>query len=424
MTEEIQLNKNQLKNSTMYRKTFHLKQHTPLIHFQHDQAGATLRATEVKPRLDRFIREDLMGHLALQPKLAKIANIFFGAAADAAVTAAQYRLQIIAPQKEPTYYFFRSGAVKEQDQNALETNLARVAGNSVDAVEAIGGTQFFANEDKLSRNNRSIERGSEGDIRLGVMYDGVHQLFLSSRNKDLLYLLSYATPYFFLANNFGTRKTKGFGSFTIKDSDVELKHIESCFAIVYRKNFNGDWKSKLKHINKQYKQLKNKPGTKTESSLRDYFKEDDPPQFWEKILVTQRIVKGNNDLVDKDGYKDRNGYPEVYEDDVRYVRALLGLAELHDYPQPELNVKVKIEDTNGGENAIQRFQSPLLFKVTNSGIYLIAREVPDQMKNKNFRFYIGDDYESSNRKALIRTPASFSITDFLQAKLKGFTHVK
>lgn len=34
-----------------------LKQHTPIIHFQHDQEGATLRATELKPKLDRFIRK-------------------------------------------------------------------------------------------------------------------------------------------------------------------------------------------------------------------------------------------------------------------------------------------------------------------------------------------------------------------------------
>lgn len=35
--------------------TIKLKQHTPLIHFQHDQDGATLRASEVKPKLDKFI---------------------------------------------------------------------------------------------------------------------------------------------------------------------------------------------------------------------------------------------------------------------------------------------------------------------------------------------------------------------------------
>ena len=36
-----------------------LKQHTPLIHFQHDQEGATLRASEVKPRLDKYILSKL-----------------------------------------------------------------------------------------------------------------------------------------------------------------------------------------------------------------------------------------------------------------------------------------------------------------------------------------------------------------------------
>ncbi len=39
----------------MHELIFTLQQHTPLIHFQHDQDGATLRATEVKPKLDGFI---------------------------------------------------------------------------------------------------------------------------------------------------------------------------------------------------------------------------------------------------------------------------------------------------------------------------------------------------------------------------------
>ena len=39
----------------MHTLTVKLKQHTPLIHFQHSQQGATLRASEVKPKLDRFI---------------------------------------------------------------------------------------------------------------------------------------------------------------------------------------------------------------------------------------------------------------------------------------------------------------------------------------------------------------------------------
>ena len=41
--------------------TIRLKQHTPLIHFQHDQEGATLRASEVKPKLDKYILTQLGG---------------------------------------------------------------------------------------------------------------------------------------------------------------------------------------------------------------------------------------------------------------------------------------------------------------------------------------------------------------------------
>ncbi|MCB9266438.1 MAG: hypothetical protein H6558_15520 [Lewinellaceae bacterium] len=39
----------------MFKTTIAIQQHTPIIHFQHDQDGATLRATEVKPKLDKFI---------------------------------------------------------------------------------------------------------------------------------------------------------------------------------------------------------------------------------------------------------------------------------------------------------------------------------------------------------------------------------
>ncbi len=41
--------------SNPFEITITLKQHTPLIHFQHEQAGAILRATELKPKLDKFI---------------------------------------------------------------------------------------------------------------------------------------------------------------------------------------------------------------------------------------------------------------------------------------------------------------------------------------------------------------------------------
>jgi hypothetical protein len=44
-----------------YKIEIKLKQITPMIHFQHDETGATLRASEVKPKLDKFIIKQLGG---------------------------------------------------------------------------------------------------------------------------------------------------------------------------------------------------------------------------------------------------------------------------------------------------------------------------------------------------------------------------
>ena len=56
----------------MHKLEIKLKQHTPLIHFQHDQEGATLRASEVKPKLDRFILSKLGdGNYEAGTKIAK-----------------------------------------------------------------------------------------------------------------------------------------------------------------------------------------------------------------------------------------------------------------------------------------------------------------------------------------------------------------
>ena len=40
-----------------FKISFTLKQHTPIIHFQANQSGATLRATELKPKFDKFLKK-------------------------------------------------------------------------------------------------------------------------------------------------------------------------------------------------------------------------------------------------------------------------------------------------------------------------------------------------------------------------------
>lgn len=38
-----------------YSRSYILKQQTPMLHFQYNEQGVCLRASEVKPKLDRFI---------------------------------------------------------------------------------------------------------------------------------------------------------------------------------------------------------------------------------------------------------------------------------------------------------------------------------------------------------------------------------
>ncbi|MCL5027632.1 MAG: hypothetical protein M1480_01295 [Bacteroidetes bacterium] len=41
-----------------YKLTFKLKQHMPYIHFQHNHLGATLRASDLKPRIDKYLYDN------------------------------------------------------------------------------------------------------------------------------------------------------------------------------------------------------------------------------------------------------------------------------------------------------------------------------------------------------------------------------
>ena len=40
-----------------FRREYTLLAQTPMIHFQHDQSGAALRPSEVKPKFDRYLRK-------------------------------------------------------------------------------------------------------------------------------------------------------------------------------------------------------------------------------------------------------------------------------------------------------------------------------------------------------------------------------
>ena len=104
------------------------------------------------------------------------------------------------------------------------------------------------------------------------------------------------------------------------------------------------------------------------------------------------------------------------KDHERYIRVLLGLAELYDYDQ--LKIKVKIKCLNP---EIERFSSPLYFKVIHNCIYLTTDKIPDNIYNQKFEFSSGE------KKVTISSPPmnlKLDLTKFLSSNLeKSWRHI-
>ena len=206
----------------MHKLTITLKQHTPLIHFQHDQDGATLRASEVKPKLDRYIiqkvfnnnydecKEYLVGYDKQKPD--KLREKF-----NSGYRALDYKMRI------------ESG-----NQVQIEMNVVEKKENGNHICDEIGRPLFTTSN--YPDNTNSLIMGNMGgrireDVLNFVMFDDV-SLYLLFKNESLKRNVNRNIFFFFSETNFGNRTSKGFGSFMVRSID----------DVVINKRPSFDWK--------------------------------------------------------------------------------------------------------------------------------------------------------------------------------------
>ena len=160
-----------------------LKQHTPLLHFQPNEQGATLRASEVKPKLDKYI----LSKMEVEER-----------------RALDYKLSIYTEGNIKEYL-----AASYLSRRALDT-LNR---NNINKIEI---SPYFAQEkeNKSLVASRNIRQDWKNFPKKGLLNNGNVQLTIIG-NHEVLELISKYIQYFFLEENFGTRQSKGFGSFTV-----------------------------------------------------------------------------------------------------------------------------------------------------------------------------------------------------------------
>lgn len=438
----------------MYNIKFTLRQHTPLIHFQHEQAGATLRATEVKPKLDRFIIEQLRQvdpHFYNENK--SIIDLHFSDNPDKHKPSL-YKLQVHGKIKQKVLCFSLPNK-KDEAIISANPNAKKIAGDNFDvSVE----TPLFSNNsfikfggkhpsDKFPDSKRFVkERDCQWDkVQVGVIYENV-LLTIKSFDKKIFDIVVKCLPYVFAEENFGLRQSKGFGSFSIEgQSETHFAGLlNTDLLAIYKKEINEDWKGCLKGISNDWRFLKagNSHGRYYKSDIMKYFckryglrwekrktkKEiaDKFPVVWNGIRckVPHKIA---GCILNPDNPKDVDMGKEKYA----YVRALMGLAQFYEYGMTDFKNRlvVNIKERSGD---VERFKSPVTFKVTDNAIYMLCYPIPGNLiKNNtlnrtydfNMEATVGDKEYNKNICPL-EIPANFSLTDFFESAWLGYNFEK
>lgn len=327
--------------SYSFQKEFTLIPQSPLIHFQPELNGATLRATEVKPKLDRYIFK----HCTNIPDDWKNRKT---------PTALNYKLRIIcSEQKEPI-----------------------PLGNRTYNI-------FYGNM-------------GNGPKKMGIMAKA--KLIVTSFNSDLLKYIDKIIGDFFIVTNFGTMQGKGFGSFVVERKNFSPEHI--CEELTKEYNAANCYKfstcsqAVFKQIKTVYSLMKSGVNFRSyrHSILFDFMHEKFDMGNEKAWLKQNGIAPA---IINKNGQKQKEIAPATgrsngqKDRESRYVRALLGIADHNTYLNipdekvPDEKVEVTIQEKSG---EISRLNSPVFFKVINNNVYYVGMKINREIFGKTFSF--------------------------------------
>lgn len=367
-----------MKNTAHYR-TIKLVQHTPMWHFQSKQKGCCLRASEVKPKLDRFLAE--INHKEYTPL--------------------DYKMHF-SVQSEPI------------ELNETFTNK--------NGREMSNFPLFFGNMNNPDKKHLVYHNDK----------DHLIEMHLFSLDTSLLDSIVKVLPAFFACHSFGTRQDKGFGCFYPKaNSDNEnFKKFDNSgasymFTTTPSKDGSptGVFKQLFKFIETFHKMIRsgvNYPKRTYCKSFMFFYADSKKGEKGEKVHWDKPVIR-HHFCLKHPRYESRCGHPVTGRDSVpvqesmrkmyRELEALsknndgknnrennrwlfrdaLGLAssqEWKDY-NDTLNIAGESKDANGKITSIKRFQSPILYRPVPNGdgsftVYIYLKPIPETYRNADF----------------------------------------
>lgn len=443
--------------SNPFTLTFKLKQHTPIIHFQHDQAGATLRATEIKPKLDRMVIKKMGGLDAVKKEHAD----WFLSQDKSAL---DYKMKISSKMPDKYVVASRLPGGRQSQKKLQEKGYGSLSPSPFFALEKETGKLVVENPRQNKDQPRSYSLAANFDElmqfidKLGVMSYEPIEMQVHSFHLALLQTIRDLICTFFVVENFGSRQSKGFGSYTVEQIDGKAvsydvpSMLKSQFSFVYKKQMsNKELDEIFNQISKDYKLLKsgrnpNEGGRYVKSKLFNYAVTQPNPLRWEKRDIKKKIkdnyshynrievdrairsaeLEGDSPPAEDIGKK---GWKDSYPYEYAFIRVVLGLAEQYEFLVK--NIKdLKFVVSISSRDGIERFRSPLIFKVIGSNIYLAGSQINPEIlsssgaekwfdfslslksgKNPKARFHKIEQLTS------LPTPSQFDLEDFVRDAL-------
>lgn len=372
-----------------WQKEYKLVQHTPLIHFQHSEPHACLRATEVKPKLDRFLIEQLEKDDRFGDGRWK--KWFVG---DGSQQSFDYMMRI-TPNSEQV----------ERTQS-IERAIARAEHRPPNASLHEIHKNYFGN--MASGNN--IQDTIRETFKESLLYKDGLTLTIRCFIPELLTLIDEHIRGFFMMHNFGTRQRKGFGSFTVdistephapKGFDLVGKYCPNAYYCKLDGNVNADALLDAVWVISAFLRsgFNRGEGNYVRGFVFRYFQREKNPLANDKAFVKQQVLRN----VYNEATRGEHLHPYGNNVRYRYVRGLLGTNENSRFcraPRGETREDRTVHNIYiHSAEGVERFPSPLLFKPIGKFVFILPQKMPDEIFGSEFYILKKKQEEEYDSKA-------------------------
>lgn len=391
-----------------WQKEYKLVQHTPLIHFQHSEPHACLRATEVKPKLDRFLIEQLEEDDRFGDGRWK--KWFVG---DGSQQSFDYMMRI-TPNSERVD---RTQSI----ENGIERAIARAEHRPPNASLHEIHKNYFGN--MASGNN--IQDTIRETFKESLLYKDGLTLTIRCFIPELLTLIDEHIRGFFMMHNFGTRQRKGFGSFTVdistepnapKGFDLVGKYCPNAYYCKLDGNVNADALLDAVWVLSAFLRsgFNRGEGNYVRGFVFRYFQREKNPLANDKAFVKQQVLRN----VYNEATRGEHLHPFGNNVRYRYVRGLLGTNENSRFcraPRGETREDRTVHNIYiHSAEGVERFPSPLLFKPIGKFVFILPQKMPDEIFGSEFYILKKNQEEEYDSKA-----TSDQKLNYLKQECKG-----